>query len=391
MASLSAQITAAGIVAPSYADILEQLRIAFWGIYGSDANLDPDSQDGQFLAVIAKIIDDENQTCIAVYNSFSPATAQGAGLSSVVKINRLARQVPSTGSVVVTVVGVVGTIITDGIVGDNLNLGTQWELPSPTTIPVGGEIDVTAVCTVAGAIGAPAGSITKILTPTLGWQTVTNANAAAAGSPVESDAALRRRQTGSTAKGAQTVLEALFAEVDALGGVSRLSIVENDTDATNSEGVPEHSIAVVAKGGDATDIATAIANKKAPGTGTYGSITQIIFDQNNVPVTIHFFPLTEVIITVAITIQTFPGYTSLIGDTIKQSVAAFLSTLDIGEDSYLARLYSPANLGGSGSGATFVITSLTQSRAGPPLVQDVAIAFNEAAICDVTNVALTVI
>ena len=61
--------------------------------YGSDAVLTPDSQDGQLLAVFAQAIYDNGQALIAIYNSFSPATAQGAGLSSLVKINGLARDV----------------------------------------------------------------------------------------------------------------------------------------------------------------------------------------------------------------------------------------------------------------------------------------------------------
>ncbi len=72
---------------------------------------------------------------IAAYNSFSPGFAQGAGLSSIVKINGIARKVPSNSQCVVTIVGQAGAQITNGIIGDNLNLGTQWALPALVTIP----------------------------------------------------------------------------------------------------------------------------------------------------------------------------------------------------------------------------------------------------------------
>ena len=54
MATLGIQILPTGPLAPSYADILQALRNSFWSIYGSDADLDDDSQDGQMLAVFAQ-------------------------------------------------------------------------------------------------------------------------------------------------------------------------------------------------------------------------------------------------------------------------------------------------------------------------------------------------
>ena len=53
-------ISATGITAPSYADILTGYQDAYWTIYGSDAVLTPDSQDGQWLAVQAQAYVYEN-------------------------------------------------------------------------------------------------------------------------------------------------------------------------------------------------------------------------------------------------------------------------------------------------------------------------------------------
>ena len=72
MTSLAAQVTSTGITAPPYADILASLIASFQSIYGIDSYLGADSQDGQMLAVVAKAINDSNQTAIAVFNSFSP-------------------------------------------------------------------------------------------------------------------------------------------------------------------------------------------------------------------------------------------------------------------------------------------------------------------------------
>ena len=55
---------------------------------------------------------------------------------------------------------------------------------------------------------------------------------------------------------------------------------------------------------------------------------------------------------------------------------------------YRSRLFTPANLGGVGLGATFVVTDIKQSRAGAPGEGDVTIAFNETATCIVADITL---
>lgn len=399
MGTLAAQITAAGISAPDYDDALAQLQSGYWQIYGSDAVLDPDSQDGQLLAVFARAITDLNQLAINTYNSFSPASAQGAGLASIVKINGLTKEVASNSTTIVTIVGQVGTTITNGMVGDNAGLNTQWALPSIVNIPNSGTIDVTATCTTAGAVAAGAGTLTKILTPTLGWQSVTNAAAAQAGNPIEQDAALRRRQATSTANPSQTVLAGIKGAIAELPGVGRLEVYENDTDEADANGIAPHTIAAVVAGGDATAIAQAIQVHKTAGGGTAGTVSEQVVDPKGVPNTIRFYPLTNVPLTLIINIHPLNGYVSTTGTAIQQSVAGFINGLDIGEDSYLNRLWSAANLSGDAATSatgqtqaaldalakTYTVVSILQARAGAPAAADVAIAFNEAATCDATT------
>lgn len=405
MGTLAAQITPDGISAPDKADVVAQLQSSFWQIFGSDAVLDDDSQDGQLLGVFAQAITDLNDLAIATYNAFSPSSAQGAGLASVVKINGLTRDVTSNSTAIVSVAGAAGTTINNGLVGDNLGLGTQWALPTVVTIPDAGTIDVTVTATAEGAVAAAPGSLTRILSPTLGWQSVTNADAAEPGNPIEDDADLRRRQAQSVANPSQTVLGGIKGSVAGLSGVGRVEVYENDTDAPDGNGIAAHTIAVVVAGGDATDIATTIALHKTPGGGTAGTVTELVIDSKGVPSTIRFYPLTNVALTLTINLHPLAGYVSTTGDAIKAAIAAFLNGLDIGEDSYLNRLWAPANLSGDaassssgqtqtaldGLSKTFNLTGILQSRAGPPAAADVAIAFNEAATCDVANITLNLV
>jgi uncharacterized phage protein gp47/JayE len=296
-------INDAGISAPLYADILAWLQDQYRTIYGSDVDLDPDTQDGQFLAVISLAFNQINDSGIATYNAYSPTSAQGVGLSSVVKINGIKRLIPSSSSVVVKLIGQAGTIVTNGLVSDNLNLNSQWLLPETVVIPNTGEIEVTAISTILGSVSAGIGTITRILNPQPGWQSVTNLSAAIPGAPVESDAALRRRQAISTAGPAQSVRSGIEGAIANVIGVIRVKVYENDSNVTDSDGIPSHSISPVVEGGDIGQVANAIALRKTPGTGTYGTTSQLVTDARGLPSTINFFELALVPITITINLS----------------------------------------------------------------------------------------
>ena len=391
--TLACTIDQYGITAPDYSNIFAQLQNAFWQIYGADCDLDPDTQDGQWIAIIAQAIYDNNMMAVAIFQAYSPATAQGTGLSSVVKINAIRRKSPSSSTCVVTCTGTYGTVVTAGIIGDNLNLGTQWSLPN-FAIPESGTIDLTATCTQPGATTAGANTLTNILTPVLGWQTVSNgSNLAVPGLPVETDATLRQRQTNSTSLPAITPRESLYGAVDNVQGVGRLQVYQNDADTANGDGVPGHSVCVVVEGGDVATIAQTINTYKNEGTGTYGSTSVSVVDSQGVPNTIYFYVLDEIALTVDITITPLAGYVSNTATLIQQVVGAYLSTLSIGVDSYLNKLWAPANLSGdvatSTTGmtqaqldalsATYNVAAITQAiGSGSQEAADVTINFNQA-------------
>lgn len=396
LSTLSAQVTPAGITAPAYSDIYLSLIASMQGIFGSDIYLTPDSQDGQMIAVFAMAINDQNQTMIAIYNGFLPTFAQGAGLSALVKINGLQRESGTNSTAQLTIAGVAGTTITDGVVRDQN--GFLWDLPATVTIPDSGAITVTATCTTEGAINAGANTINTLYTVVAGWQTATNPAPATAGVNIESDAALRQRQSKSTALPAQTPLQSILAAVANTPGVSRYAIYQNDTGTIDSNGVPGHSIAVVVQGGDSVAVAQTIETTKNPGTGTYGTTSEIVDDPAGVPIQINFFELVNVAIYVSLTITPLEGYVSATGDQLIAAIVAFINALPIGQEVYYSWIYGPAQLygvpalpGGIPLQETYVITALTIGTAPSPVgTSNIPIPFNEAASCVAGNVVLTV-
>ena len=390
LATLAPTITDTGITASPYSDILSSLKASFKLIYGDDAYLEPDSQDGQWVAVLAQAQHDTNDAIIAAYNSYSPQTAVGAALSQAVKINNMKRLVATNSQVNVTLVGVAGTSIYSGACGD-LD-GNRWLLPSTVTIPPGGSITVTATASVVGAINAPIGTVTQILTPTAGWQTVTNASAASPGQPVETDGELRARQATAPSLTSQTTIAGIVAALAAIPGVTYGTVYENDSNTTDVNGLPAHSIAAVVKGGDATVIANTIYNKKGEGVGTYGTTTISITDISGAARDIKFFVPAEVGIKVGISLYAGAGYNTAVAAEIKAAVAAFINAFGIGQDLNVNRLFVPALLNGSVEFNTYEISTLTAAKLANMLgTADIVIAFTEKAICLASNVTITVL
>lgn len=388
---LSATVTAQGISAPDYQTILDTVTGYFQQIYGTDAYLDPDSKDGQMVALVALAIHDANTTAINVYNSFSPSTALSDALTRNVKINGIARKGETRSTVDLLLTGTAGTTITNGSAKD-VN-GVIWNFPASVSIGVDGTVTVTASCATSGAVAAVAGSITGINTPTRGWLTVTNPLAATVGAAAETDAELRVRQGQSVALPSLTPFDAVDGALANISGVTRHKLYENDTGSVDINGLPAHSISAIVDGGDATAIAQTIRGKKGQGVATYGTTTIVVPDAWGNPHPTSFSRPVNVPIYVAITIHVFAGYTSLIGDQIKAAIAEYINSLKIGDDVLLSRVYSPANLGvmSGGNSRYYDITSLQIGKsAGSVAATNIDIGYAEAASCSTANIVLTV-
>jgi uncharacterized phage protein gp47/JayE len=369
-----------------YPSFLLYLQTQYENIYGIDVYLGDDSQDGQFLAVLAQALYDVASLGAATYNSFAPPTAQGIGLSRLVKLNGLERLIPTSSTVDLVIVGTNGTVLTNAVAVDSLQ--QQWNIP--TTIPGSGTITVTATAAAPGAVAALPNTITGIFTPTNGWQSVNNPAAATEGNPVESDGALRIRQAESTAISAQTVFDATIANVSNVVGVTEVVGYENATGSTDGNGLPPHSIALVVEGGDATAIAQAIQVKKTPGTQTDGTTSVTLTDSNGMPITINFYVPTSATISAEVTVVTGTGWNSGTIALIQAAMASAISAYAIGSTIILTQLYASAYLYGTPQAGTFTVVSIElEKNSGGFAASNITLDFNEIPICASTNVTVS--
>lgn len=374
---------------------LAWINAQYQGIYGLDTYVDPDSQDGQFLAVLAQAFFDTAALGSAVYNSFSPLSAVGYGLARNVKINGLEKAVPTFSTVGLTIVGQANTTITNGIAEDVLN--QQWVLPVLVTIPIGGSILVTATSATIGAVFAEPNTVTSIFTPTNGWQTVNNASAALPGDPIESDASLRIRQSQSTALPSLTVVEGTQGAIANLPGVTDVVVYENDSNSTDGNGIPGNKVcAVVAGSFDDVAVAKAIQIKKTPGAGTFGNTSETVQDSRGMPIVISFTDVA--LVSPGADIQVWIQYTPVNSGPnvfssdyiplIQAAVAAVINGAGIGAlktngQINFTTLFAPAYLNGTPEGQSYVILALTIAlNGGGYAASNIDIAYNQKPLCD---------
>ncbi len=345
-------ISSAGITLPTYNQVLLGYQQGYASVYGVDVSLEPDDIDGQWIAIQAQAYFDLSQMIGVIYNMFGVTTATGPFLDNLCALADIQRQAATNSTAVVTIVGVAGTLITNGVVGDNQNLGTQWDLPATVTIPSGGSIPVTATCVTAGAVLANATTLTQILTPTAGWQTVSNPVAAIPGAAIETDAQLVQAQQTSTANASETTMQTIAGAVANVSGVSAINYFNNDTNSTVN-GVPAGSFALIVAGGSVSEIAAAIASKKPPGIPSFGTTSAIVFDTNGVPDTMNWYELSLVEVIAQITLQPLNGYVATTGQSIQNSVQNFINAYDPGQELYVNDLFAPAKINN-----TYTITGI---------------------------------
>ncbi|SQA96267.1 Uncharacterized homolog of phage Mu protein gp47 [Cedecea neteri] len=142
-----------------------------------------------------------------------------------------------------------------------------------------------------------------------------------------------------------------------------------------------------------TEIAQTIRGKKGQGVATFGATSIVVPDLYGNPHSIAFSRPGNVPVYVDIVLKVFTGYTSQIGEQMKQAIADYINGLGIGDSVLLSRIYSPANLGvvSGGKARYYDITDLQIGKSSSAVAAaNVNIGYSEAASCSVDNINITV-
>ena len=160
----------------------------------------------------------------------------------------------------------------------------------------------------------------------------------------EDDAAARGRISAALAAKEAGSLDAVSAAVRSAQWVRSSKVYENDTDSTDANGIPAHSLAAVIHGGDGPSVARAIYETKAPGIGTYGNTSDVFTDGDGNEHRIYFTRAITRRIYAYMTIRRLAGCNeSAVSAAVTAAVNEYINNgLGVAEPLIIPRLYAVA-------------------------------------------------
>ena len=240
-------VTPTGLTIQTIADITAELIAGLQAIYGIDINVNPESPDGQLVNLYAQGKIDMLEFIQQVFNSFDPDQAVGTSLDLRCAINGVIRK-PGTYTqlmvdvVVTSPVSLIGLDVTTNPFTVQDTTGNQYNLLNSVSLTVPGTYSLEFQASTVGAITPALNSLTVISTPTFGIASTNNpSNPINVGSLTETDVALRLRRQRSVTLPSKSWYEGLQASILQYGA-NDCRVYENDTNSTDSNGIPAHSI-----------------------------------------------------------------------------------------------------------------------------------------------------
>lgn len=386
-----ATINENGISIDSYETAYTDLSTAYKEIYGQDINIDQDTTDGQFLALIAKLKRDFEENLVSVYNAFDPDTAEGVQIERLLKFCGIVRTsaTKSTVDVNITTDRAV-TLPVDYTLTDELN--QNWIISSSQILTTG-TTSVSFEAEDFGSISANANTITSQNTIVLGVVSVTNPLAAVEGVDETTDTQLKIERIRSVSLPSENTVDGLQAKLLTVENVIDAVVLENKTLAYDGAlDLNAKTIWAIVEGGAIEDIGTVLSQDRGAGVDMKGNLSYTYTKQQprndgtfrQYLDIVYFDRPTETPIYINLDITLKAGSTSYDIPTIKAAIAE--KTFYIGENATVTELYSFVYNGGN----TFIATNLQISDDDITYVSDKLVANADAKFTiDVANITIT--
>lgn len=257
-------IVQTGVIVPDTTNTLVEVQQEYLSVFGQDLNLNPETPQGILIAAETASRDATARNNALLANQINPDIAGGVFLDALCALTGLSRLAGTFTTVNATLSGEAGTVIPAGSEAKTTN-GDLFAASITATIPPSGSVAVIFAAVEAGAIECGIGDLSEVVTPILGWETITNTAAGVLGQAQESDTQLRNRRRLMLGLQSQGTPEAIIAGLYNTSGVSSVLFRENVTSAAatiDGKLLSPHSIYCVVQGGTDLDVATTILSKK---------------------------------------------------------------------------------------------------------------------------------
>jgi uncharacterized phage protein gp47/JayE len=438
-----AGLTVEGFTRKTLGEIQADLEESFKQEFGENIDLGPKSAFGVLIGILSDALASLWEVAEAVDASQDPDEATGDSLEGLCALTGTFREAATPSTVTLTATGTPGTVLALARVASVVTLGTRFEttvqvtlltLPAwaPTTGyvvgqrvfngsrayqctvagtsagsggPTGtgsaitdgtvtwrylgegtGAVDVAAEAQETGPQNAVAGSISVIETPVSGWQTVVNLLDANPGTDQETDEELRIRRAVELVAGALHSLDAILEEVLDVEDVESATIFVNDTDVTNGDGMPPHSVEGVVRGGAEADIREALFRTVCQGIQTHGGVSGTVTDSQGIVRTVKFSRPTEKLIYVTVDVIKDPDvFPSDGADQIEAAIVKHGNAQPTGKDVVSSRIKAEVF---TIAGVLDVTAAKIGLSASPTLETTIAIAPREQQVHDTSRITV---
>lgn len=274
-------INETGVIIADTATVQAEVQAEFREAFGADLVVSPSTPQG--LLITAETIARSNmiRNNAALANQINPNLAGGVFLDAIWALTGGQRLAATPSYIVgVQLTGVPGTVIPAGSQASLVD-GTLFESVSEVALDGLGGATVDFQAVENGLIAANPGTLTQVVTAILGWDQVTNPNAATLGRNLESDQASRIRRRNTLSLQNVALSEAITSALYDTEGVRSLTFRENFTkvDAT-IDGIflLANSVWACVDGGTDNDVAMALLANKSLGANWNGGTTVNVTD-----------------------------------------------------------------------------------------------------------------
>ena len=283
-------ITATGVVVPPQTGTGSILGDATSGVlgdlnaaFGGNLNVtNLQTPQGQLASSIAAYIADSNALFAYFVSQTDPQYAEGFMQDALAAIFNLTRLPATATTVTCTCTGAAGTVIPAGSQAQDTS-GNVYQSALDGTIGGGGTVSIVFDNILPGPIGCAHGTLTRIMSTTPGWDSITNPGGTdtlptTLGRDIESSSAFEARRQLSLKINGQSSTDSILGAVLACDpNIVDATVIDNPDSGPVLIGsviIPPHSVYVSVQGNNPSEaaIAAAIWSKKPVGCG-YGNST----------------------------------------------------------------------------------------------------------------------
>ena len=339
---MAAGLSREGFTSKTYAEIKEGIQ-ARLETYSPSYDRSDESPDGQMTDIFSFLISEVWSELALIYDSYNPQVASGQALRNIGLITGILPGIAERSSGRITTAGTEGALVPSGTLLADAE-GNEFYTIIDSIVPT----EVQFVASVPGPIPVPAGTVTEIVTPVDGLDSITQLSDGAIGTLAQTETFYRNTRNKTVLRNTVGVQENMQARLFELG-IEQVTILHNDNAPGGSnlaDGTPPQSIHVTIgefSGVTDEDIGLTILATKGLGTSTYLSGTGtpvVVQDMHTQDHTINFSKAVEVPVFITANISFLdPDEIAGAKENIEQSLADYINLQLAGEDVSISRLY----------------------------------------------------